>query len=155
MAFNKPTDPSASDYQDNLDLFNQQIKNVRDLASPDIASPITAEQLPEDVIVSDVYLGTARRKVFSDLGITSISMSDANYEVVCYMIAIRLAIELIPQLPQITRDGQLQDVTQYQSIDMQKRLDLLEAKYTTHQVDLNPSSDVTPKGAWSVVAGTI
>ena len=139
--FMKPTDTASGTYDADLARFNAEIAGVRRKSSPDITVVVTETQLPEDVIVADEYLGAARRKVFRDTGITSISPNDELYPDIVQLVTNLLAIDFIPQLAQILQDGQLQDVTRYQEVKWKSRVEALMEQYIDLIDVINPGAE--------------
>ena len=142
----KPLDDTDPNYDEDLNRYNTQIEGVRRKASPDISVKLTEEQLPESDIGSDEYLAACERLVLSATGtseseVTSLSRNSSQYKSLVYLLQVQIAIKFIPQLPQIVREGDLQDVSQYQSIDWQKKLMELKAEYNEQLTLVSPEAE--------------
>lgn len=108
---------------------------VRFLVSPDVANPLTDEELPSRLIVNPVYLDAAERKVLADTKMTMVDIenlkatNDPLLDTLIYLVQLRVAIALVPQVPQIISEGALQDQTRYNAISVQEKLMQLEGLY--------------------------
>lgn len=141
----KPTDTTDPDYQSELDTYNEQIDGIRRLASPFLTNPLTATSLPEDVIADPVYLDALEREVLRESAIDAADVSslpaDELAELV-YLVQIRVAIDFIPQLPQLLEQSIFANDTRYADVDWEKRVERLEAIYLEVLKVVNPAANV-------------
>ena len=142
----KPTDTTSATYEADLAVYRSRQQSIRRIASPDIAEPLTTEQLPDDLLEDEYYINSAEDKVLRDTGFTTISPDDNNFPKVLRLVQRRMAIMLIPQAAQIIRTSFLQDQVQYQEIDWQKRIEELEEEYLADVQELNPDSSTAFAG---------
>lgn len=120
------------------------LTSIRRLASPNAAAPLTEQQLPDDFIEDPVYLEAEERFILRKLSIPSNAIPQpgaANYDQVVFLIQIRVAMRLIPQLPLILRQTMVGETIQIQNLDWEKRLEELEELYADEvdEADLDPN----------------
>lgn len=84
--------------------YNNYMNYIRQLASPNLLSPITECEFPNEILNSPIYLHRTEANVFRELKLTEDSYNqlsdDKKYEVVFMMIllqASRLSIQLRAQ----------------------------------------------------------
>ena len=144
----KPTDTTSPTYQAMLDQYNTRIDGVRIKASPDITTRISEELLPSSVIENDVYMRSAERQVLKSVNMTAADVesldktSDTFLDLVVLM-QIRLAINVIPQLPQVINEVYLQDSSRYQTVNWDKRIEELKAEFSDIIEDIVPDAPAT------------
>lgn len=141
-----------NEYIESLTVYNTVTvieRSIRRLVSPDVANPLTESDLPSSIILDPFYLDFAEQKVLADTK-TSVAEveryrmnNDAKLQTLVRLVQLQIAIVLIPQLPQIIREGALDDQTQYQTIDAQKRIMQLEDQYE-EEVAILEDDDVDP-----------
>ena len=137
----KPTDTSDPNYATDLAVYNTRISEIRNLASPDLAAPITDEEIPESVIADSVYLTAAERRVLRDTAITDISTVSAdNLAILVYMTQVLLAFRLLAQLPELLQESVRSDGAQYQEITLEQRKQNLLSEYNDELAVINPDS---------------
>ena len=89
---------------------------------------LTCDDLPNEVIANDAYLGSASRFVAYQLKLTNQAAFDAysaEYKArVLNAIQNRVAAKLIPALPQILTAEVLESEVRYQEIDWEQRIAL-------------------------------
>ena len=142
----KPTNQADPNYQSELDTYNMQIDSIRKLASPDLVSRLTEEELPEADIADDVYLAAKERQVLKDAGIDAADVASLTAErraQLVYMTQLLEAIEIAPQIPQIVRQRALHTSTDYQEIDWEKHIEKLANNYKIELLVFNPSGSTS------------
>ena len=136
-----PTTQQQADYDAALLVYNGRIEAIRLLASPDIASPMTADDIPESVIANSVYLLAAERRVMRDTAITDLTTVSADdLASLVYMTQILLAFRFLAQLPEQLRETLLGETNQFQEITLDQRKQNLLSEYNDELVVINPSS---------------
>lgn len=140
----KPTDTTSPSYQADLDTFNAQVQEIRDLISPDIRVVITEELLPEQRIIP--YIRRASYKVLKDVGISITDLNDLDKTSERYLQLVDLqeivtAIGLIPQAAQTIRTSFVQQSLQHAEIDWEKRIEELEENYEDLIEIVNPDAE--------------
>ena len=129
-------------------LFDAQMQTERRIASPAIATPFTATELPDDLITDDGYLGAAERQVLKDADMTAtevmaLSTDSDTYQRLVYATLIRIAIKLIPQAAQILQQRAISLTVQYAETDQEKRKASLESDYRTEILQVNPEAELS------------
>ncbi|MYF53633.1 MAG: hypothetical protein F4039_09010 [Gammaproteobacteria bacterium] len=147
----KPTDEDDVDYQSDLDLYNSRIGSVRKIVSPDITSKISEDNLLESDIADPYYLEQAELAVLRDTGIkrSEVDTASDNFETLVRLVQKKLAIMVIPQVAQTVRESIIGNTWQYQQIDWEKRIEKLNAEYSTEVLDINPGFE--PSGIYPVL----
>ena len=121
--------------------YEAQVESIRRLASPNAASPLTADQLPETFITDPAYLDAAERSVLRNLKLNTVpSTTEDNYAQVVYLVQLRVAIDLIPQLRSILRQTMVGETVQIESFALEDRLNYLEEKYLEETDDIIPDA---------------
>ena len=145
----KPTDPNAADYAARLVTFEANIDGARKLASPNLVEPITADDLPTEVLGDDVFLRTAERQVLRDVGLTaadvaSLSRDSETFQTLLLLLQLRLAINIQPKLPQLLRESVLSYAhdEQWERIGWKERQDELKEQYKDEVLEINPDAEV-------------
>ena len=145
----KPTDPNAPNYAEALETFEADIDGSRKLASPNLMEPITADDLPTEVIGNDVYLRSAERQVLRHTGLTasevaSLPRDSEKFAILKKLVQLRLAINISPRLPELLRESVLSYAhdEQWEQIGWKVRQEALQAEYTEELLEINPNADV-------------
>lgn len=119
---------------------------VRYLLSVDL----TAEDLPDEVIAHDTYLGAASRYVAAQLKLTDQSVFDSytdDYKArILNAIQNRVAAKLVPALPQIIEAEILESQVRYAEVDWQQKIVLLLNEANSLIEDLTPEEDLYGSG---------
>ena len=138
-AITKPTDTTDANYQFELDRYDAEVQEIRVFISPDTGT-FTDEDIPTAELDSGNYLLPAERKVLRDSGLTAIpARTDAVWGSFLYMVQIDTALRYLPRAAQITRQGVMQEVTQYSEIELEERESRLKALYEEERQVVNPS----------------
>ena len=137
-------DSTDSNYSSGMD-------SIRKRVSPFAISPITAAQLPNAFIDDPIFVNPAEAKVIADKETTAAAVAllardSAEFETLQILVWIRIAIELIAQVPQQLAVVAISIQDRYAEIDWKERIEALERSY---QRILNPAGD---SGVGSVVA---
>lgn len=125
------------------------ITSIRRLGSIDILDPISATELPDDVIEDQIYLDSAESEVLRDTGL---SVSDVNaatgerQKALQTLLIIKTVQLLLPQFIQITDQRVLDRATKYQSSDWTEKEEQLQNRYQTTLIIINPTP-TTVKGS--------
>ena len=140
--------PADSASQDVKDLYESRFDGVRIKASPDLGNRIDAKLLPTSVMEADIYIRSAERTVLKHTNMTSDSVmaldqTSSTFLDLVLLTQIRLAILIIPQLPQLINKGFLQDSTRFQTVDWDKRIEDLELEYSDIVGDITPDAPAT------------
>ena len=121
--------------------YSAQLESIRRLASPNAAAPLSTAQLPDAFITDPIYLDSQERYVLRKLNRTSAPNSgDSDYERIVYLVQLRVAIKLLPQLPSILRQTMVGETIQIQEYDLEKRLADLEEEYMEETEVIVPDS---------------
>ena len=155
------TDPDGNRFTDQLLLDSTNYINpstrlptnsqsffdgVRYLLSVDL----TEDDLPNEVIAHDAYLGSAARFVAAQLKLTSQSVfdgySDDYKSRILNAIQNRVAAKLVPALPQIIEAEILESQVRYAEVDWQQKIVLLLNEATSLIDDLTPEEDLYGSG---------
>ena len=146
-----------TEYLANLAVYTAQIASIRKLASPDLVTLFTDVELPESIITDDVYLRASEREVLREAVITVADLTSVTMELLetlVYIVQLRVAIELIPQLPQLLRQAEIDFQSQYADIDWTARVEKLEAIYLDEIHLINPTASTGVDSAIAVVVNT-
>ena len=119
---------------------------VRYLLSVDL----TPDDLPNEVIAHDAYLGAASRYVAAQLKLTDQSTFDSysgDYKArILNAIQNRVAAKLVPALPQIIEAEILESQVRYAEVDWQQKIVLLLNEANSLIDDLTPEEDLYGSG---------
>ena len=124
--------------------YSSGMDSIRKRVSPFAISPITAAQLPNAFIDDPIFVNPAEAKVIADKDTTVgcivalLARDSAEFETLQILVWIRIAIELIAQVPQQLAVVALSIQDRYAEIDWQDRILALERSY---QRILNPAGD--------------
>ena len=145
----KPTDPNASDYDSVLTVYELNIDGARKLVSPNLVEPITADDLPSEILGDDVFLRSAERQVLRDVGLTAVDVANLprdseTFQTLLYLLQLKLAINISPKLPQLLRESFLSYAhdEQWEQIGWKERQSELQELYKAEVEVLNPNADV-------------
>ena len=124
--------------------YKSQRNSVRRLASPNAAVPLTESQLPNDFIDDPAYLNAEERFVLRKLKKKTSTFNietDEDSEQIIFLVQLRIAIRLIPQLPLILRQTMVGETVAIQEFDLEERLKELEDIYIEETEDITPDAD--------------
>lgn len=145
----KPTDPNAPDYDSVLAVYELNIDGGRKLASPNLAEPITADDLPSEILGDDVFLLSAERQVLRDVGLTAADVANLprdseKFQTLLYLLQLRLAINISPKLPELLRESFLSYAhdEQWEQIGWKARQAELVEFYKAELKEINPDADI-------------
>ena len=145
----KPTDANAPNYAADLAVYESHIDGVRKLASPNLVEPITADDLPTEILGNDVFLRSAERQVIRHAGLTtsevaSLPIDSEKFAILLTMVQLRLAINISPRLPELLRESVLSYAhdEQWEQIGWKVRQEELQEEDTEELLEINPDADV-------------
>lgn len=136
--------------------YTDVLESARKFASPDIRVPLTAEEVPDTFIDDPIFVLPAEEQVLTDMDISLTTdaatiQARSDYQKLLVLTAIQLAIKMIPRLPQLLEDSELQQRSRYSE---SKWKDVVEAA-KEHYIDtLTPSKtpDIPDSGGGDTTA---
>lgn len=141
--------PADSNYATKLE---EHMTSVRRLASSDLISALTSEQLPTTLIQDTVYLGASEIQLLADLSLTVdgvnaiMSGSDDIKKLnVQYMLIVGIVIKMLPQIIQIVSERTDEVTIRSEEIDWQKKEIFLRNEYNSTITKIAPGT-TTVKG---------
>ena len=123
--------------------YETGMDSIRKRVSPFALSPITAEQMPNSFIDDPIFVDPAEAKVIADTETTvaaviALARDSAELKRLQLLTWIRIAIELISQVPQEIRVVAISVQRGFAEHEWKERIETLEGAY---QRILNPTSD--------------
>ena len=141
----KPTEPTAPNYDSDLALYESDLDGVRKMASPNLVEPITADDMPSEVL--EVFLYSAEQQVLRDVGLTvdevrNMPRDSERFKKLRSLVRKRLAINISPNLPALLRESFLSYAhdEQWERIGWKERQAELQEQYTDELIDFNPDA---------------
>ena len=146
--------PQDSNYQTKYDDY---ISQIRYLASTDISSPLTSQELPNALIESIPYLPAAEVQLLQDLNLTSSAvnsiMSGSDNEKIVnlqYMLMLATCLNMLPQLIQISSEKTGEVDIDYVKVAFAEKEEYWKNSYTSSIVIINPSTPTTQSGTINI-----
>ena len=127
--------------------YEKDINGIRQLVS----IYLTKDDLPDSIIDSGIFLDSGERRIYQiNMTIKTNDKydmaSDADKARVKAQIQIQTAIYLIPAIPQLLEEQILRERVQFQTIDWQAKIELLEKRI------LDIAGDDIPTGVFGLAS---